>query len=250
MSESIESAERFTGLAEGYDRYRPRYPAIAVATILADMRVPADVVDIGAGTGISSRALAATGARVIAIEPNEEMRSVASASGVDARDGRADATGLPDDSADVVCAFQAFHWFTEAVTVVEFARLLRPGGRIALVWNERDTRGDALTAGVRSVEKKFGDTEKLAGADFYNDALVTLLADGGFSRVRRLQFDNEQRLDRDGLLGRVFSTSFAPRSGPRVAATIEALDDLHARFCDNSGHVTMVYRTTVIIGER
>ncbi len=190
MSGAIDTAERFTGLAEAYDRYRPRYPVAAIAAVLADGPVPSDVVDVGAGTGISTRALARAGARTIAIEPNAEMRAVALAHGLDARDGRADRTGLPDACADVVAAFQAFHWFTNAEAIAEFERLARPGGRVALVWNERDTRNDPFTAAVREIERRFAEDGKLAGGDFHDDSLETLLRAGGFPRVRRLQFKN------------------------------------------------------------
>ncbi len=250
MSDAIETAERFTGLAEAYDRYRPRYPSAAIAAVLADLPVPADVVDVGAGTGISTRALVDAGARTIAIEPNAEMRAVALAHGLDAREGSADRTRLPDASADVVAVFQAFHWFTNAAAIAEFARLMRPGGRLALVWNERDTRGDPFTAKVREIERRYAEDGKLAGGDFYDDALATLLGEGGFPRVRRLQFGNDQRLDRDGLRGRIFSTTYMSRTGSRLHDIVAALDELYDRYADRSGHVTLVYRTDVIIGER
>ncbi|GAC1563579.1 MAG: class I SAM-dependent methyltransferase [Vulcanimicrobiaceae bacterium] len=250
MSEALESAQRFAGLARAYDRYRPRYPAAAIAAVLADLRDPVDVADIGAGTGISSRALARAGARVVAIEPNAEMRALAEARGVDVRDGRADATGLDDGCADVVSAFQAFHWFTNRTTLAEFDRLLRPGGRIALVWNEPELRGDPFTAEFRDVEVRFAMPGRLAGANFHDDALVALLHDGGFARVRRLHFANVQRLDRDGLRGRACSTSYAPRTQPAFGDLVAALDALHERFADNSGHVELIYRTDVILGDR
>ncbi|MBD5635763.1 MAG: class I SAM-dependent methyltransferase, partial [Candidatus Eremiobacteraeota bacterium] len=129
---------RFFGLAERYDRFRPDYPPAAIEAILAGLPSGAVVADIGAGTGISTRALSAAGARAIAIEPNDEMRAFACASGVDARAGSAENTGLATGSVDVVGCFQAFHWFANAAPLAEFVRILRPGGRLAIVWNERD----------------------------------------------------------------------------------------------------------------
>ena len=247
---ALEAADRFTGLAAAYDRFRPRYPARAIEALLAGLEPEADVVDVGAGTGISSRALMRSGARVIAIEPNDEMRAIAASRGVDVRPGRANATGLPSTTADLVTAFQAFHWFTNRNALDEFARLLRSTGRVGLVWNERDTKNDAFTREVRAIEQRYPGDSPIVGSNFHNDALVDLLNDAGFSRVRVLQFPNDQRLDRIGLIGRVRSTSYAPRGGPNLDATIRELDALIERFADNSGHVTMHYRTDVIIGER
>ena len=247
---ALETVDRFTGLAAAYDRFRPRYPARAIEALLAGLAPEASVVDVGAGTGISARALARSGARVIAIEPNDEMRAFASSRGVDAREGTATATGLPSTSADLVTAFQAFHWFTNREALDEFARILRPDGRLGLVWNDRDTKNDAFTREVRAIEKRYPGNVPIAGDDFQNDELVTLLRDAGFARIRVLQFPNEQRLDRIGLIGRVRSASYAPRGGPNLDATIRELDALIERFADNSGHVTMLYRTDVIIGER
>lgn len=253
----VATGSRFDGLAELYDLYRPSYPPSAIAAVLADLGAAPDVVDVGAGTGISTRLLAATGARTIAVEPNDEMRAVALARGLDARAGSAYATGLQSHSADLVTAFQAFHWFENAAALDEFGRILRVPGRLALVWNERDSRGDAYTRGVREIERRFGRADgngssvgPKIGADFIDDSLPSLLTNNGFGSIRRLRFPNEQRVDRAGLVGRVRSTSYAPRTGPALAEMLRALDALHERFSDNSGHATLHYHTDVIIGER
>jgi len=114
----------------------------------------ADVADVGAGTGISARLLAERGAHVIGFEPNAEMRAVAANAGLDIREARADALGLSDASVDVVASFQAFHWFANAASVAEFNRVLRPGGRIALVWNERDDN-DPFTRAFGEIVDRF-----------------------------------------------------------------------------------------------
>lgn len=253
---SLTNESLFDGLAAAYDRYRPSYPPEAIRAILDGLPIPARAVDIGAGTGISTRLLVDAGAATIAIEPNDEMRALALAYGLDARKGSAYATDLPDDSADLVTCFQAFHWFENAAALHEFRRILRTGGRLALVWNERDTRGDAYTRGVREIEKRFGEAGPTGtkvgpkiGADFVDDSLEGLLAASGFALKRRAQFPNEQRIDRTGLIGRVRSTSYAPRTGPALAEMIRELENLHDRFADNSGHAALLYHTDVIIGE-
>jgi len=248
MNEPSRTVTRFSGLADVYDRYRPRYPSIAIAAILEGLAPQPTAIDIGAGTGISTRALAEAGAHAIAIEPNDEMRAFAVASGVDARPGSATATGLADRCADLVTSFQAFHWFANADALAEFRRLLRPAGRVALVWNERD-RDDPLTRTFREIEKRFSDPKMLAGIDFSDDQLEPLLRDAGFENVRRLDFDNSQSLDGAALLGRVRSCSYSPRSGPQLEDMIEALRALHSEHADAAGNVVLHYQTEVIMGD-
>ena len=116
---------------------------------------PSDVVaDVGSGTGILTALLLDHGNTVHAVEPNAAMAAEATARlGGNPRfhavAGRAEATGLPDASCDVVTAAQAFHWFDIDPTRREFRRILRPGGAVVLVWNIRRTGLDAVPAGVR-----------------------------------------------------------------------------------------------------
>jgi ubiquinone/menaquinone biosynthesis C-methylase UbiE len=101
--------------------------------------------DIGAGTGISSRLLAERGISVIAIEPNTEMRQAAKSHElVEFREGTAEVTNLPDASVDLVTCFQSFHWFNPETSLLEFHRILKPSGQLALVWNNRD-KNDEFT---------------------------------------------------------------------------------------------------------
>jgi SAM-dependent methyltransferase len=246
-ADRLQSVRRFSGLADVYDRYRPRYPAIAITTILEGLPERPAAVDVGAGTGISTRALAEAGARVIAIEPNADMRAFAVASGLDARAGTATATGLRDGCADLVASFQAFHWFANADALREFRRLLRPGGRVALVWNERN-KTDPFSHDFRELEKRFGEAAMLAGINFTDDQLEPLLRDAGFA-PRSYRFPHHQTIDRDELIGRVRSTSYAPRSGPLLDEMIAALEDLHARYTNAAGTVELRYQTEVILGD-
>lgn len=135
---------------EHYDAVRPSYPADSVAWVLEGLSDGLDVVEPGAGTGLFTRSLAALSAgrvrSVAAVEPAASMRAVLErdvAAGSDGRvravPGTAEATGLPEASADVVVAAQAWHWVDPAAGSAEAARVLRPGGRLAAVWNQLDT---------------------------------------------------------------------------------------------------------------
>ncbi|WP_256836241.1 class I SAM-dependent methyltransferase [Micrococcus sp. Mcc89] len=135
---------------EHYDAVRPSYPAAVVDRVLAGIADGADVVELGAGTGLFTRLLAARPAdrvrTVTALEPSASMRAVlerevAAGTGgrVRAVPGTGEATGLPAASADAVVAAQAWHWMDPAAASAEAARVLRPGGRLAAVWNQLDT---------------------------------------------------------------------------------------------------------------
>jgi ubiquinone/menaquinone biosynthesis C-methylase UbiE len=135
----------FTGLAGDYARFRPGYaPQVGTAILNYTGRELAgiDAVDIGAGTGIWTRSLAARGLRsVLAVEPNDDMRAQGIEGSRDTnivwRKGSAEATGLPDRSADLVSMASSLHWADFDQACDEFHRILRPGGVFAALWNPR-----------------------------------------------------------------------------------------------------------------
>ncbi len=135
---TMAPTSRFANRAEDYKKFRPTYPAAAIDAViegLAEART-LTAADIGAGTGISSRLLADRGVRVIAIEPNAAMREAAEPHPlVQWREGTAERTGLGDHAVDLVVCAQAFHWFEPVAAVREFGRVLKRGGRLALMWN-------------------------------------------------------------------------------------------------------------------
>jgi ubiquinone/menaquinone biosynthesis C-methylase UbiE len=143
---------RFTRKAENYARYRWNYDPEAVQAILDLLPPGGSVADVGSGTGILTRHLLLCAGCVYAVEPNADMRAVAedhhaARSNFRSVNGSAEATTLPNASVDLIAVAQALHWFDPAPTVAEFRRILKPGGWLALVWNNsRDTElGKALT---------------------------------------------------------------------------------------------------------
>jgi SAM-dependent methyltransferase len=189
----------FAEVAGAYERGRPGYPEDAVRWLVGSE--PHEVVDLGAGTGKLTRSLVALGHRVTAVEPLEEMRAqlTVAVPGVTVIAGSAEAMPLPDTSADVVVSAQAFHWFDHDNALPDIARVLRPGGRIALVWNSRDDRDPWMARlseiiGNETIEE--------------SDVVPVLDAIGLFEPVETAVFVFEQVLDRDGLLDLVLSRSY------------------------------------------
>jgi ubiquinone/menaquinone biosynthesis C-methylase UbiE len=245
---------RFTGLAHVYDRSRPSYPEAAVQAIIDRARLgPASLlVDVGCGTGISARLFAARGVPLIGVEPNDDMRRQAEAAPApegprpEYRAGRAEDTGLPAGVADVVLAAQAFHWFEPDAALREFHRVLKPGGWVALLWNERDER-DPFTAEYGAIIRTARDTLAVETArGTAGDVLGTHLL---FTDYERLTFTNAQVLDAEGLKGRAFSASYAPSDPAGRAVWVAALDELFARW-QREGFVELRYVTTLHLARR
>jgi SAM-dependent methyltransferase len=136
--ERLRRARSFAGVADEYERGRPGYPAEAIDWALGP--APLDVLDVGAGTGKLTHAIAAAGHRVTAVEPLAEMRELLAAGvpGAHLLEGTAERLPLADASVDAVVAGAAFHWFDQERALLEIGRVLRPGGALALLGNSLD----------------------------------------------------------------------------------------------------------------
>ncbi len=240
---------RFADRAADYVSARPSYPPEIIDAVLAGLGDPAAVrvADVGAGTGISSRLLAQRGCRVLAIEPNGAMRAAAAPhERVEWLDATGERTGLADASVDAVVCFQAFHWLRPSEALHEFARVLRPGGRVALVWNDRD-EDDALTAEYGRILSRAsgGVSEKI-------DERVPpdLAGTGLFVNEREVHARYEQRLSGEGLVARAMSASYTPKGGAAGERVVAELRALHAHHADRAGVVVMRYRTRAHLAER
>jgi SAM-dependent methyltransferase len=247
--DELNPTGRFSDRAEDYRRYRPDYPAAAIDAVLEGLGDPDRLLaaDVGAGTGISSRLLAGRGVRVLAIEPNAEMRAAAIPHArIEWRAGTAEATGLQDAGVGLVLAAQAFHWFRAADALAEFHRILAPRGRLALMWNSRD-HADPLTRGYIEAIHAVNGEHPVERMPFEPGSIA---AGGLFTPPRETYVPHTQALDRDGLIGRATSASYVPRDGERFARLRAMLETLWERERDASGNVTMRYVTGVFCAER
>lgn len=235
---------RFTATADAYRRHRPGYPDALFDWLLAG-RPPGgvwDVVDLGSGTGLASRALAARGCRVVGVEPNDAMRAAATEDGGGPRyvRGEADATGLPDASADLVVAAQAFHWFPLLPTLREIDRVLRSGGRAAAFWNLRDGADAFMAAYDACLFQWSSEVGAVPRGGPTLDALAAALGD-----VERARFRHTQSFDRDGLHGRAWSSSYVAHGVADPVGFGAALDELFDRHA-SEGAVHFRYHTEAI----
>ena len=201
------AARGFGAGAAAYEAARPGYPDEAIDVLATEVGIGSDtaVCDLAAGTGKLTRRLVELGARVTAVEPVEAMRAqAASVSGATFVDGTAEAIPLDDASVDVVTVAQAFHWFDAPAALTEITRVLRPEGRLAILWNERDES----TAWVAEMSRVLHWHERTVSRYQHTDWAAVVAASGRFTPLQERVFRWEQAVTREMLADRVRSISY------------------------------------------
>jgi SAM-dependent methyltransferase len=221
----VERARSFDLAAEEYERARAGYPP-AVLDALA-LNEDAEVLDVGAGTGKLTRLLTQRYRRVIAVEPLDGMRAILErvVPAAESHAGSAEAIPLPDASVDGVFAGQAFHWFANDQAVNEMARVLRPGGVLALVWNEPD---DERPSPMPECQAYFEELHN-AGMSIFEDAppWQDVITRGPFGDVHESAVPHDHVLDRAGVLDNARSVSWiASRPDEEREAIMQRIDEL------------------------
>jgi SAM-dependent methyltransferase len=248
-----DPTKRFSSRVEDYIRYRPSYPAEVISWLARECGLTAQsrVADIGSGTGILARLFLDFGCRVFAVEPNADMRAGAERQLADeprfhSIEGRAEATALPDASVDLVTAGQSFHWFDPAAARAEFRRILRPGGWVVLIWNERLVTAGFLADYEDLLQRLSTDYGRVDHRQIGDEAIGRFFAHDSW---RVASFPNHQDFDWEGIRGRLLSSSYAPLPGsPKFAPMMEELEAIFAKY-HQGGHVKVVYETKMYVGQ-
>ncbi len=249
----LSPTARFSTRVENYVKYRPGYPTAIIRLLEAECGLePSSVIaDLGSGTGKLAELFLPQGCTVYGVEPNKEMREagerlLAVYPGFISVAAPAEATTLPGHSVDFITVGQAYHWFDQAQAKVEFARILRPGGWVVLVWNDR--RDDSL------FQQAYEDLIKTYAVDYeqvnHRNVDERQIRQGlGLEPFRIARFDYAQVFDYEGLKGRLLSSSYAPEAGhPHHEPMLTALAALFTRF-QVDGRVRFDYETQVYYGQ-
>lgn len=253
------AARGFERGAGDYEAARPGYPPAVVDLLVEalDVRPGRRVLDLAAGTGKLTRLLVPSGADLVAVEPVAAMRATLAEAvpGIEVLEGTAEALPLPDESVDAAVVAQAFHWFDADRALHELARVLRPGGALALVWNVRDESvdwvrrfGELLVEGAAEDESSAAFRETGKPYEEGQDWAGLVAATGRFDPVETTAVAWEQPVDADLLVLRAASTSFvsALPDDARQAA-LDRVRDLAATHPDLAGRATFGFPYDAVV---
>lgn len=248
----LSPTQRFSDRVENYVRYRPSYPHEIVTLLQSQHDLTADsvVADLGSGTGISAALFLQAGCTVHAVEPNREMREAAERllghhAHFHSVAGSAEITTLADHSMDFVVAAQAFHWFDAGAVRQECDRILKPGGWVVLIWNERQLDASPFLRSYENLLLEFSTDYATVRHENIDTGKLSQFFIGPYETH---VFANAQHFDFEGLKGRLLSSSYAPAAGhPRHEPMIQELRRLFDEH-QQGGSVTFSYDTKVHVG--
>lgn len=255
--EKTSSVSLFTEKSDAYAKYRPGYPDKAFEIILNRYNnfSGIEAVDVGAGTGISSRLLAENGTNVKAIEANADMISSAwFHDRVTYIQGKAEFLPVRNNTADLVTSFQAFHWFDFKKSLKEFNRILKSSGRLALIWSYWDQR-DFFTNQYVGLINNIAQNNPNATSPYDGipgkikkirvGILWKLKYLPFFRNVKRHKLTYEQEVDLQKLVGCAHSQSYIPHNGPLWDKLLKEIDLFYRK---NSGR-KLVYRINIFTAD-
>ncbi len=249
-----DPTQRFSSRVTNYVKYRPSYPPAIIDLLVSECSLTPDslVADVGSGTGLLAELFLKAGNRVLGIEPNREMReagerflrgyerfiSVAAT---------AEATTLPAHHVDFISAGQSFHWFDRERVGTEFARILKPQGWLALIWNERRIDSTPFLRAYEQLLHTF--SPEYAQVDHKQVDLDIIRAVFPTAAFKTRSFDNQQWFDLEGVIGRLMSSSYAPEAHhPNHEPMLAELTALFAAHQQN-GQIAFEYDTRVNYGQ-
>jgi ubiquinone/menaquinone biosynthesis C-methylase UbiE len=266
MSYETENYTQFDGFADLYDTYRPQMPQVIIdiLTQLAQQSVPHRVVDLGCGTGLSTRVWAKRAKQIVGIEPSHDMRTKAAAKSkrfrnISYQNGTSIHTKLPPDSADIVTICQALHWVEPFETFTEVHRILRPGGIFAAIDYDLPS---TTTLEISELEKRFlALTNKLVTARRLNthikiwdkaEHLRRMETSGQFRYIKEIAVHNKEPGDADRIVGFNLSHSITQTLLKHGLTEQEiGIDDLREQLQKQLGKksIPMYFTYTLRIGQ-
>jgi ubiquinone/menaquinone biosynthesis C-methylase UbiE len=227
--------ERFSDRVSNYIKYRPSYPQELVETLaqVCHLSSQSRIADVGSGTGIFSRLMLDKDCYVSGVEPNSNMREAAEQQFAGYHkfcsiDGQSERTGLDDSSIDLITAAQSFHWFEAGDTRPEFLRILKPGGYVALIWNQRKIEQPFQTEYDSMLRKLAPDYRSVNHMNISAEDIQNFF---GPNKVAKYEFEYSQNFDQAGFLGRMQSSSYVPKTGTGAHTSLmRAAEDLFTRY--------------------
>lgn len=249
----MDSDRIFTRKVTDYIASRPDYPAALYDCLRmeAPLSPGAEIADVGAGTGLFTRGLVERGYRVIAVEPNAEMRMAAddllrgNFPNYRSLPGSAESTTIRAGSVDLVTVAHAFHWFVAEKAKCEFLRVLRPPGKVVLIWNDR-VLTDPLHVSLNRILCQYGGKKR--NALMAHEERRDVPRFFGERAPREFSWPHECWLDEAALVSLVFSRSYMPgresAEGVEVRKRVNHIYRQHAE----EGRVRVRYTTVAYIG--
>jgi SAM-dependent methyltransferase len=253
MRSRPEPTKCFSDRVQYYIKYRPKYPKEILEFFKRELKLSIrhTIADIGSGTGFLSRLFLQNGNVVYGVEPNKEMREAAEKllrqyPNFKSIDGSAEFTDLKSRSIDFITAAQAFHWFDIKLSQSEFKRILKPGGWVVIIWNERTETTPFLKAYETLLQTFAIDYQKV---DHRNVDEKVLSKFFGPNPYQSKKLKNEQHFDFEGLKGRLLSSSYAPmKEHPNYEPMIAELQQIFTSYHEN-GKVKFEYDTKIFYGK-
>ncbi|NPE09605.1 MAG: class I SAM-dependent methyltransferase [Asgard group archaeon] len=251
---SREPTKRFSDRVENYIRYRPTYPKELISEMKKQRLLSEDsvIADVGSGTGIFTKLLLKTGNIVYAVEPNDEMRGAAEKilgwyPNFISVNGQAEATTLQRRSVDLITVAQSFHWFNQEETKWEFKRILKPTGRLALVYNSRQIERSPFMIDYDRMLVKYCIEYEGIAKQYINLKMAKDFF--GTTEVTRFVCNNYQIFNFDGLKGRLLSSSYTLKEHEDgyqlLMDKLEALFEKH----QENDQVQFLYLTEMFYGK-
>jgi ubiquinone/menaquinone biosynthesis C-methylase UbiE len=247
-----DPVNRFSNRAENYALYRPGYPAEVISVLEADCGLTKDsiIADVGSGTGLLTELFLKNGNLVYAVEPNEAMREFAerafgSMKNFVSVDASAESSTLAERSVNFVIAAQAFHWFNLPKAKREFARILKPGGWIVLIWNERRLDSTPFLQQYEALLLRYGTDYQKVRHENITEEIATFFLPESF-QLKTLE--NAQHFNFEALKGRLLSSSYTPEAThPNFEPMLRELESVFANN-NKEGIVTIEYETRIYYG--